>query len=396
MVLNLGNVIIPEHPSFYNVKDFGAVGDNVTNDWGPITAANIAAEEDGGGTVYYPPLGVGANDRYRIESPLYMREGVSWLGGHAMASRISAHGTVPNLYSIVRMHATVTEEQGFFIQNLTLGFQAKYNDSKAKVIDFNVADPQPKQYMLTNLVLRNGYYGYHDSSSSFQAVIKRVWAYENKFGIYKAGGGLVFDTCFVQGSDNDAWDQRGWWIEGGGGNCVLTACAQDFYKSSNVRLALFKGMSSFTIKGLVFEANESTVLGGNIVRFENLPRFSVSGLLTHSNVLLTNAGNPAETVFIIAAVDTDTRAFLSGMCLGAVPGAGDTVNGAGGTGTALTIVRGKLSIVASDMADPISGVGGPAVFSISMPNADACALELSMITRGATNNPFGHPIFFPH
>ena len=40
---------------YYNVRDFGAVGDGITRDTDAINAAIIAASRDGGGTVYFPP-----------------------------------------------------------------------------------------------------------------------------------------------------------------------------------------------------------------------------------------------------------------------------------------------------------------------------------------------------
>lgn len=393
MVLNLGNVIIPEHPSFYNVKDFGAVGDNVTNDWGPITAANLAAEQDGGGTVYFPPLGVGANDRYRIESPLYMREGVSWLGGHAEASRISAHGAPPNLYSIVRMHATVTEEQGFFINNLSLGFQAKYNDIKAKVIDFNLADPQPKQYMLTNLILRNGYYGYHDVSTGFLAFLSRVSTSGCKNGFYKQGGGTghQFYNCYAWGSENAAWDSRGWDIGGGGVVYVLTACGAEKYHSNTNGIVFLNNLHALTINGFALEECRAEAVGNNIVNIAQCFGVFISGMKDITCRVKTGGGT-TELVRIYR-----TRVHLDACELGG----GTTCNGNGGAGIGETLqIEGivgdlaEVTVTASAIVNMTAGVGPPVLRAIALPGgANTTQLTVDNVFYSNIWNPNNNKVF---
>ena len=44
-----------EITGYFNVRDFGAVGDGATRDTDAINAAILAASESGGGTVYFPP-----------------------------------------------------------------------------------------------------------------------------------------------------------------------------------------------------------------------------------------------------------------------------------------------------------------------------------------------------
>lgn len=65
------NGILPNH---YNVKDYGAVGDNATNDYTAIAAAMAACPE--GGTVYFPP------GTYRISQPLRLRRNRTYQGCH--------------------------------------------------------------------------------------------------------------------------------------------------------------------------------------------------------------------------------------------------------------------------------------------------------------------------
>lgn len=165
----------------YDVKAWGAKGDNVTDDQPAIQGAINSAHDDGGGIVYFPPLGFGAMDRYKITEPIYLKDGVSLLGAHAMASRISFHGSDA---SAERVLGIVGDEPShFFIKNLTLGFEGFYNNVAAKCIKFS--SPEPSQFIMENVILRKGYYGLYDVSSAFHALLKRVWAYENRYGFYK-------------------------------------------------------------------------------------------------------------------------------------------------------------------------------------------------------------------
>jgi len=61
---------------YVDVKDFGAVGDGVTNDFAAITAAIAAVASTGGGHVYLPPTGHG----YYVATGLSLPNGVCLIG----------------------------------------------------------------------------------------------------------------------------------------------------------------------------------------------------------------------------------------------------------------------------------------------------------------------------
>lgn len=66
---------------FYNVKDFGAKGDSITNDGFAINKAIELAADKGGGTIYFPP-GIYASYSIRLKSniSLFLDQGAILLG----------------------------------------------------------------------------------------------------------------------------------------------------------------------------------------------------------------------------------------------------------------------------------------------------------------------------
>lgn len=102
---------------FYNVKAYGAKGDNSTNDTAAIQAAFDAANADGGGTVFFP---VGT---YRV-SMVYGYTGVSILGADVdktIVKRINlTANNSTNSEGAINYHGDVTTKlQRFSIRNIT-------------------------------------------------------------------------------------------------------------------------------------------------------------------------------------------------------------------------------------------------------------------------------------
>ncbi len=70
---------VPAHgvTDWFNVRRFGAKGDNITDDLAAINAAIDAAAVAGGGTVYFP------GGRYRISDTILLKTGVTLRGSHS-------------------------------------------------------------------------------------------------------------------------------------------------------------------------------------------------------------------------------------------------------------------------------------------------------------------------
>jgi polygalacturonase len=74
-VLNLVNVCAAEN-AYYNVKEYGAIGDGETLDTSAINDAIIAANDAGGGTIYFPPgTYLSASIRLKSNITIYLEAG---------------------------------------------------------------------------------------------------------------------------------------------------------------------------------------------------------------------------------------------------------------------------------------------------------------------------------
>lgn len=71
--------------AIFNVKNFGALGNNTGNDAPAIQSAITASVAAGGGQIYFPP-GI-----YRVTSPVQLKNNLTFVGAGGTASRI--HGT---------------------------------------------------------------------------------------------------------------------------------------------------------------------------------------------------------------------------------------------------------------------------------------------------------------
>lgn len=69
--------------TFFNVRNYGALGNGIADDGTAILNAQAAATAAGGGTVYFPP-GV-----YRITAAIALAANVAWLGSGGQSSRLA-------------------------------------------------------------------------------------------------------------------------------------------------------------------------------------------------------------------------------------------------------------------------------------------------------------------
>src|SRR6478609_2386540 len=74
--------------TFFNVKNYGAVGNGIADDGPAISTAQAAATSVGGGTVFFPP------GTYRITAAIPLAANVAWLGSGGMSTRLAVDSAV--------------------------------------------------------------------------------------------------------------------------------------------------------------------------------------------------------------------------------------------------------------------------------------------------------------
>ncbi|PAF31853.1 right-handed parallel beta-helix repeat-containing protein [Paenibacillus sp. 7516] len=126
----------------YNVKNFGAIGDGVTDDTISIQAAIDAASTAGGGTVYFPPLGT---DEHYIVSSILIPSDINLQG--SKGSRIKQIND-PDLGNLVQI---ATGAKNIKVDGLELDAN-KSNGSTGHGIGFSA---NVSEVIISNNIVRN-------------------------------------------------------------------------------------------------------------------------------------------------------------------------------------------------------------------------------------------------
>ncbi len=181
---------------FLNVKDYGAVGDGVTDDTEAVRHAMFFAGMTGGGTVYFP------EGRYLLKQQdldetylLLMRASIRLLGA-GTGSVLVVDDTVPNTVDVIRLRSG----WGFSIIGLTLEPQTIDSTPPARHA-VHIDIPQGAGNLMAKLLIENntfrqfGGYGIYLTNSNqdgfFTSAIQHN-VIEGGISLIKAGDSLNF------------------------------------------------------------------------------------------------------------------------------------------------------------------------------------------------------------
>lgn len=105
-VVQSSNYLVADEPGWFNVKDYGAKGDGVTDDGTAIAAALTACSTAGGGIVWIPP------GNFRTSTPLVVPYGVQVRMSGRNTSFITALGTFPTGKPVLQLGPSGTTGVG--------------------------------------------------------------------------------------------------------------------------------------------------------------------------------------------------------------------------------------------------------------------------------------------
>lgn len=213
-VLNGANLIARSYDSggaVYNVRAFGAVGDDSTDDTISIRSA-IAAVPSAGGIVYFPP------GTYRITSALTMKSGLALKGAGNASSEIKQMGNVHAIVARSTNGARNLTIQDLFINDGLVGSRTSGNG-----IELDAGSNA-----VSVCVDRVGVTGFLDGFRASDIITSRLFqlrsnsALRNGIGVYGPTTSLAMDVCYANSAAS-----HGIYFAGGAHYTSLHACVAD-------------------------------------------------------------------------------------------------------------------------------------------------------------------------
>lgn len=343
-----------------SVKDFGAVGDGVTDD----TAA-IQAAINTGKNVSFPA----ANYRITAQLTVGSQKLTGGIGDKAINRSQSIISIAGNHPCFVNGAGEISFEiDGFYIDyGDTVPTNAGTSSNKIGFY-FTTNTLWPAFSKISNCTVRGAWEGYYDNTGTYQSILERVFAINCRRGFYKQNGTTIkFDTCMAQGG------LQGFWIKDTLSPTLISVAADQLTPTTAENTAnYFEGCRSLTILGWDAESN---VISGNALSYIRFVQTvgAVTGLVGYLNTLNCSTG---QEVYFIKA-DQGCRLNFSG-CRTA-RNVGDLVF-AGTAGVVATILAYDTTSILLSASDFVAPTGGTPTVRYS-----ALASLVSTIKYAQTN-----------
>jgi hypothetical protein len=322
-----------------SVKDFGAVGDGVTDD----TAA-IQAALNTGMDVIFP------NPNYLISSSLLIgNQRVKGTGKliNRTQTIITPNGNFPAFVNIPGSFISF-QIDGFFINygnttpTVALGNDEKYG------FKFTGASQWPEFCKISNCTVKGGWGAWFDNTGTYESILEQIFSWNCRTAFYKKDGTTIkFDTCMAQGAVTPYHIDST--IAATLINCSADQCAVTVNSPFKTG-CLFSGVRSLSILGWDSEANSITGDECSFMIFEGCSG-TVSGFAGYQNTMSCAVG---EEVYFFKNISASRIEFSGNRIARNV---GDLVfNGSGGN--CFTILAQTNSEILLSASEFLAATGG--------------------------------------
>lgn len=287
---------------FQNVKDYGAVGDGITNDWQSITNALAAANSNG--TVFFPP-GI-----YLVDKKIILGGNITVMGsGYKNTVIKMADGGNQSIIG-----TPLDEYKRYYTQIVNIGFDGNgdnqtqgsciemYNASEMKIIDVRCQYPKDHGIYiggtesiipyLESILIRgkNGVSKGHGVYLDYGA--SDVWLVDVDCGWFDSGYGFLLSGAEASSLVNcQAWQCMGGIELYGSDRCQLTNCLTD--KTYGYGILLQESSALELTNCFIFDSNTSKLQFDGMYILGSTNRQATSIAATNITVYDTQYGTNA-------------------------------------------------------------------------------------------------------
>lgn len=392
----------------FNVRDFGAHGDSVTDDTGSIQSTVNAAEAAGGGIVFVPP------GNYLISSTISISSGVT-VRGQAFQGNLSSFttpgGSVPPIAlsslpacscilqsnpTASTFYAVTTDAVQF--QDLVIYYTgvgaAPYSGASGIVIDGGVGVGN-SQSLIRDVLIYSADRGITFNNSASWVVNNDVIYNSQTYGLIQdsnltglaasAGDWQISNSTFAASTGNNSYSHVA--VMGGGGGRIVGNYLNAVGAGNGIAIAPAHYVANgYNIEPMVITSNsiQGANVGINFVGAPNNDAHSTLGVINSNqiwaNIDISSSAGPVFPIWI----NGWTISRNTFTCLGGVAIAMDGASGINITENSLYIANGGAQTSFGSNTSRIQNVGNTAVSGIA--NGNFAGLGAQNLARATAAN----------
>jgi len=282
-----------------SVKDFGAVGDGVTDDTAAFTSAFAASNN-----ILIP------SGHYIISSTLYFSTHSIVGAGSKSPSTVGTLITMTGNMPLFEYDGAY--EYGTVIKGIFINYGESVPSSGSTKIGINIPNVAawPAFYEFCDLRIRGAHIGVNDAGAAWHGLYNQVWAEKCRIGFLKSlGTDMVYNQCYAH-DGFQAWDLTN--IVG----VTLNSCAMDANTDPDA-VPIFRatGCTGLLIEVMDQEINVLSSNGNSMMFIDQCKGFRISGIGVVNNKISPIAGEnyyiriTGSSVGRISEINTSTLTY---------------------------------------------------------------------------------------